>query len=370
LLKPRRTSFLSKTVFIGIFTFAIFILAACSSCDCGNGNNDARTAGDVPGDDDTFPADDDGASDDDGDDSVLLDDDTDSDDDVDDTTDDDDSDDDTDDDSGDDADDAIDDDVDDDTGADDTSDDTGDDDTEDCLSGQYTGEQSTDAYGITWNTIPAGCFRMGCSINDDTCYFDEVPPHRVNISAFEMTETEITQAQYEAVTGITPSHFPDCPDCPVDTVTWFRAKEFCAAVGGILPTEAQWEYATRAGTVSAYYCGEDAACLEDIAWWLDNSENRTHPVALKDANDFGLYDTLGNVREWVMDWYDPKYYRNSPQDDPQGPPQSPSMGPMRGLRGGSWLITAGYLRVSIRRYSDPISAEFTFGFRCAKDTSN
>ncbi len=272
---------------------------------------------------------------------------------------DDDEDDDADDDANDDADDEDDDDIDDD--ADDDIDDDVDDDQ--CDPGIYSGDQETEAWGIAWNSIPAGCYYMGCSDGDANCDLEEKPSHAVNISSFKMTETEITQAQYQAVIGANPSEFAGCANCPVEMVNWDEALAFCAAVGGALPTEAQWEYAARAGTTARFICGDDPSCLGDIAWYTDNSGAQTQAVKQKNPNDYGLYDMLGNVIEWLNDWYGADYYSLSPLDDPQGP----ASGTGRIMRGSSWLAGEYNLRVSQRTYGATGGRGPGLGFRCARE---
>ncbi len=152
--------------------------------------------------------------------------------------------------------------------------------------------------GCGWIPIPAGTFQMGCSPNDSGCTSKEEPSHAVTLSAFEMLETEVTEAQYLAVMGTNPScnyNEGGGPDNPVECVTWFNAKAFCEAVGGRLPTEAEWEYAARGGTTTKYYCGDLVSCLTGIAWYGLNSDGKLHSVKGKTANAYGLYDMLGNV---------------------------------------------------------------------------
>src|SRR5207244_1857641 len=143
---------------------------------------------------------------------------------------------------------------------------------------------------------------------------------------------------------------------PVEMVTWSQAKAYCEAVGGRLPTEAEWEYAARAGSDASRY-GD----LNVIAWHSGNSEDKTHEVGLKQANRWGLHDMLGNVREWVQDWYDEKYYEKSPSTDPTGP----ASGQSRVIRGGSWFNASRSLRSSNR---DTVgygpAVRFDIGFRC------
>jgi formylglycine-generating enzyme required for sulfatase activity len=138
-------------------------------------------------------------------------------------------------------------------------------------------------------------------------------------------------------------------------VTWDEANDFCKWAGGRLPTEAQWEYAARAGSTTPRY-GE----LDDVAWYEKNSANTIHIAGQKHANRFGLFDMLGNSWEWVNDWYDGKYYLTSPELDPPGP----ETGQMHGLRGGSWLNGAKLVRVSDRGRSTPELRFNYFGLRC------
>jgi formylglycine-generating enzyme required for sulfatase activity len=141
---------------------------------------------------------------------------------------------------------------------------------------------------------------------------------------------------------------------PIVNVRWDDAQAFCAWAGGRLPTEAEWEYAARAGSTEARY-----GSLDDVGW--SNSGDQTYPVGEKRANGFGLYDTLGNVWEWVNDWYDEKYYKNSPSQDPAGP----ASGELHVLRGGSWIDSPREVRVSIRsRIISPAGFDSTSGFRC------
>jgi formylglycine-generating enzyme required for sulfatase activity len=167
--------------------------------------------------------------------------------------------------------------------------------------------------------VPAGTFRMGGDEGDD-----EKPTHLVTLAPFEIGATPVTQAQYEAVTGINPSHFKD-PDSPVESVSWEDAMAFCKKLGErekctfTLPAEAQWEYACRAGSPKRFCFGDNDDGLDEYAWYDKNSEGRTHPVAKKKPNAWGLYDMHGNVWEWCGDWYSDTYYQDGAMDNPTGP---------------------------------------------------
>ncbi|MDP8222581.1 MAG: formylglycine-generating enzyme family protein [Candidatus Lernaella stagnicola] len=214
----------------------------------------------------------------------------------------------------------------------------------------------------TWVNIPAGSFGMGCSAGDTLCDADELPNHTVSIGAFQMTATEITQRQYYKLTADNPAWYNDCLECPVEFVTWQEAKDACAALGGRLPTEAEWEYAARAGTATKYHCGDDAACLNGVAWDIYNAGSRTRPAGQKGVNAFGLRDMHGNVWELTNDWYDDGYYASSPAADPTGP----ASGTYNVKRGGSWYSGFDNNRVSNRFAGDLEGRYANLGFRCVK----
>ncbi len=222
-------------------------------------------------------------------------------------------------------------------------------------------DNDDDRDGLSWVALRGGTYRMGCSPNDADCRADETP-HTVTVGAFDITATLVTQTQYLGMAGVNPSFFAGCATCPVEQVSWADAAAFCAAVGGRLPTEAEWEYAARATTTTRTYCGDDLSCLAGIAWSVDNSDMKTQPVAEKRANDFGLYDALGDVWEWVNDWYDATYYETGQSDNPPGP----QSGADRVLRGGAWNDGATSLRVSLRSYDQPDDSNRATGFRCAR----
>jgi formylglycine-generating enzyme required for sulfatase activity len=183
--------------------------------------------------------------------------------------------------------------------------------------------------------IAPGEFMMGCSTGDADCNDDEKPQHRVQITkVFEMGKYEVTQAQWQSVMGSNPSTMKG-DNRPVETVTKVEAQDFLNRLNARndgyhyrLPTEAEWEYAARAGATGPY-----AAPLSDIGWYADHSDDETHPVGQKKPNAWGLYDMEGNVREWVEDLYARNYYSSSPAADPTGP-QAGQRGGGRGRRGG------------------------------------
>ena len=214
--------------------------------------------------------------------------------------------------------------------------------------------------GIKWIPIPGGSFLMGCSPGDNDCKHDEFPRHAVTLPPFQMLETEVTEAQYAGVLHGHPAPCtndqPSGDDLPVTCVEWFNSRDFCEAVGGRLPTEAEWEYAARAGTTTRFYCGDDPTCLDDFEWPLGNGLE-VKPVMKKEPNPLGLYDMAGNVVEWTNDWYDELYYESSPTDNPQGP----DGGYKRTVRGAS------FDSISARWGDNPSGCGTYVGFRCARD---
>ncbi len=213
-----------------------------------------------------------------------------------------------------------------------------------------------------WVPIPTGDFEMGCSITDFDCPSDEYPRHTVSVNAFELLRTEVTQAQYVALTGENPSNFLNCPNCPVEGVDWQQAQDFCLLLDARLPSEAEWEYAARAGSTDKYYCGNDNTCLDGIAWYFDTAQGSSQPVGQKQANDFGLFDMLGNVFEWVQDCRHDSY-TGAPSN---GEVWSGGDCSHPGLRGGCWDGYRDKLRVSNRTWSQP-PVPGTVGLRCARN---
>jgi formylglycine-generating enzyme required for sulfatase activity len=226
--------------------------------------------------------------------------------------------------------------------------------------------------GLKYVWIPAGSFTMGCSRWDFfDCSPDEKPSHEVTISkGFWIGQTEVTVGAYRRFGAATKRQMPEAPyynrgwandRMPIVNVNWDEARDYCTWAGGRLPTEAEWEYAARGGSTQARYGN-----IDEIAWYTDNSGNRAHEVAQKPANDFGLFDMLGNAWEWVNDWDDVSYYDNSPPQDPAGP----TSGREHVLRGGSWLDYPRLVRVSLRDWGDPAGRSNNNGFRCGGQVFN
>jgi len=229
--------------------------------------------------------------------------------------------------------------------------------------------------------IPKGTFQMGPTIKEAGADDDEAQ-HQVTISKdYYLGVTEVTQGQYEKVMGTNPSHFQkrvirksDSSMYPVEQVSWEDAVEFCKKLSGLpeekaagrvyrLPTEAEWEYACRAGSKTAYSFGESSKSLGDYAWFGSNSNNQTHPVGEKKANAWGLHDMHGNVWEWCSDWYGE--YPKSAVSDPVGPRE----GSIRVFRGGGWFNVAADCRSARRSRDSPSLRYDSLGFRVALSPS-
>ena len=228
--------------------------------------------------------------------------------------------------------------------------------------------------------VPPGTFNMGCSAsNAYGCNSDENPVHAVTLTnAFYIGRYEVTQAQWTARMGSNPSFFQsasaevpaaEVPNRPVENVSWNTVQGFLTATGLRLLTEAEWEYACRAGTTTAFHSmpgfpngTNDDSQVGNIAWFGSNSANQTRPVGGKAANALGLHDMSGNVWEWVSDWISSTYYASSPSTNPPGP----ATGTLRVLRGGSWTSVSGSLRSSNRNNDAPGYAFNIYGFRVAR----
>ena len=246
-------------------------------------------------------------------------------------------------------------------------------------------KEQSNSIGMKLVLVPPGEFMMGTDQDAPrgiNATASESPPHRVAITQpFLLGAYEVTQAEYQQVMGVHPSRSPaqgnDRSDPsaqersrhPVDTVSWSDAVEFCRKLSARqaehsarrvyrLPTEAEWEYACRAGSEAHWYCGDDEADVEGIAWGRTNSSEAAHAVGQKLPNAWGLYDMLGNVHEWCLDWYGRDYYQQSPVEDPIGP----ATGLERVIRGGSWYNPPAFCR-SASRVGAPRDGSNVIGFR-------
>ncbi|MFC1683314.1 formylglycine-generating enzyme family protein [Candidatus Zixiibacteriota bacterium] len=259
------------------------------------------------------------------------------------------------------------------------------------------GDMLTNSFGMKLVYIPAGEFMMGSRETPKEVvqteggkvewYLREHPIHHVEITnGFYMGITEITQEQYQAVLNENPSKYRG-NHLPVENVTWKDAVRFCEVLSKIekktfrLPTEAEWEYACRAGADTRFAFGDDYDAVHKHMnycdssntcgyWWQDREHDdgfdRTSPVKNFEPNAFGLYDMHGNVWEYCSDWYDHDYYASSPEVDPKGPPS----GQYRVLRGGSWHDGPAYCRAAFRNRNEPDYTCDDNGFRIALETSH
>jgi formylglycine-generating enzyme required for sulfatase activity len=242
----------------------------------------------------------------------------------------------------------------------------------------YTRRTFTNSIGMKFVLIPAGAFMMG-SPPDEPGRGDDERQHQVTLTkAFYMGVTEVTQEQWRQIMGNNPSHFQDCgAHCPVEFVSWNDCQEFVQRLNQRegdnnyrLPTEAEWEYACRAGSITAFAngsitetgCGHDPN-LDVMGWYCGNSGKEPHPVAQRKSNALGLYDMHGNIWEWCQDWYGP--YPSGDAIDPTGP----SSGSDRIIRGGGWHEDVEGCRSALRVGRAPASKAGTLGFRLARTHS-
>jgi len=196
--------------------------------------------------------------------------------------------------------------------------------------------------------IKGGCFIMG----NDYAQEDEKPEHEVCLDDFFMDKYEVTQARWEKLLGFNPSKIIG-PELPVEQVNYYEVQEFLQKSGGQcrLPTEAEWEYATKGGADARYFWGN--MMDETYAWYRDGSGETTHPVGQKQPNQYGLYDMMGNVWEWTDDWYEP-YYQMRAKKNPKGP----ESGEYKVIRGGAFDSSAGALRITNRIWLHPKNRVF------------
>lgn len=250
--------------------------------------------------------------------------------------------------------------------------------------GEEPAKEITVFGGVKMVLVPGGSFLMGSANGKD----DEKAVHKVVVDSFYMDACEVTQESFQKLTKINPSKFRDIQG-PVEQIRWPEAALYCNArsekeglkpcynpqtwecdftAGGYrLPTEAEWEYACRAGTTgNCFFTGGESE-LGQYAWYRNNSDEKTHKGGTKKPNPFGLYDMYGNVAEWCHDFYDPGYYSISPENNPQGP----KSGNKRVLRGGSWASRVKNCISSARVADTPTTPDIcqgydTYGFRCVR----
>jgi formylglycine-generating enzyme required for sulfatase activity len=250
----------------------------------------------------------------------------------------------------------------------------------DCQLLAQSPKEITNSIGMKLVLIPKGTFMMGAPFDEEGASNDEAQ-HKVSISnEYYLGAYEVTQSQYEKVMGANPSVFNDraiegdSSVHPVENVTWVNAVVFCKKLSKLpeekadgrvyrLPTEAEREYACRAGSKSAYSFGESSKSLGDYAWFNINSNSQTHPVGEKKANARGLYDMHGNLAEWCSDWYGE--YPKGAVSDPTGP----TMGTDRVNRGGCWLYLAANCRSASRNWAKSSYQDGLLGFRVALSSS-
>jgi len=231
----------------------------------------------------------------------------------------------------------------------------------------------TNSIGIEFVLVPAGSFQMGCDKNFDRCDDNALPRHNVKISKpFYLGKYEVTQEQWVSVMGNNPSGVKGRLH-PVEEVSWNDVQKFIGKLNTKegtnkyrLPTEAEWEYAARAGSNGKWCFGDDESQLSQYAWYDKECKGNINPVGKLQPNRWGLYDMHGNVWEWVNDRFGENYYSDSPSTDPQGP----SSGPERVNRGGSYCYPADWSRSAYRYLGWSPSDHFGgLGFRLAKDAN-
>ncbi len=235
------------------------------------------------------------------------------------------------------------------------------------VSGAASEPPLVDRFGISFVLMPAGTFQMG----SDRGEASEKPVHTVRLSQpFYLGLSPVTQRQWEAVMGNNPSRFRG-PEYPVEQISWDEAREFISRLNVQegqaryrLPTEAEWEYAARAGVTWDYCFGDDVKRLSPYAWYADNAMGTTHPVGQLQPNAWGLFDMHGNVGEWVQDWYaSTEYQRRAATGTTVVDPAGPAAGSHRVFRGGSWVSDARNCRSASRGIDAPANRDVNLGFR-------
>ncbi|MGQ1910994.1 SUMF1/EgtB/PvdO family nonheme iron enzyme [Marinifilum sp. RC60d5] len=224
-----------------------------------------------------------------------------------------------------------------------------------------TSANSSPSTDIEMITVQGGTFQMGFNYGDS----DEQPIHTVTISSFEIGKYEVTQAQWESVMGSNPSYHKG-DNLPVERVSWNTIQTFISKLNeqtGLeyrLPTEAEWEFAARGGNSSNDNSYAGSNTVEDVAWYDNNSDGKTHDIGTKQANELGIYDMSGNVYEWCSDWYYESYGSDAVTN-----PTGPTSGSSRVSRGGGWHAAGGYCHVANRAPFDPSEKGNALGLRLA-----
>ena len=220
--------------------------------------------------------------------------------------------------------------------------------------------------GMEFVFAKGGCFEMGDVFGEGAS--NESPVHEVCLKDFYLGKYEVTQGEWKKVMDTNPSRLREGDQYPVESVSWNDAQVFIRRLNQMtgknyrLPTEAEWEYAARSGGKKEKWAGTSKEFeLQNFAWFSSNSGQRTYPVGQKKPNGLGLYDMSGNILEWVSDWYDENYYKNSPKENPQGP----GSGLLKVLRGGSFfdIRGSGGVRAAFRHRMLPAVRMYDFGFR-------
>lgn len=231
---------------------------------------------------------------------------------------------------------------------------------------------TTNSIGMEFVSIPSGFFKMGGDKVREQAEDHENPIHRVDIrKGFFMGRFSVTQEQWARVMESNPSEFAG-GQRPVECVSWHDAQVFIESLNASentrtyrLPTEAEWEYAARANSTTAYSFGNETSSLSAHAWFKKNAGDMTQPVGQLEPNEWGLYDMHGNVHEWCQDWFDRNYYTQGPKTDPTGP----STGLARALRGGDWSSLDWYCRCASRSLSSPDRRSSRVGFRLVREVN-
>jgi formylglycine-generating enzyme required for sulfatase activity len=258
-------------------------------------------------------------------------------------------------------------------------------------------------------TVNGGSFVMGCGSGQNNCSDIEKPIHTVTLNSYYISKYEVTQSQYQQVTGSNPSYFTGDLQKPIEQINWYHTLVFCnklsimesltpvysisgstnpnnwgtvptsfnsiwetvvcnwSANGYRLPTEAEWEYAARGGSnYTNFYTYSGSNIISEVAWYSNISGNSTKPVGTKNANQLGIYDMTGNIEEWCWDWYDSNYYSISPTSNPKGP----STGLYRIYRGGDFLYTNsnnGGVSIRTDNFDYPFNNNNYVGFRVVRN---